>query len=116
MQVERLVQFSYICDCEKGCWSSRASEFLAHIETKPGEAISSLQYLFFPFLHDLFHPSYLPIRQTDLDPMRMIRRFRQDIFDNTPGQFASALILFQDNQHGHTWLDVCAGLSIHSLN
>ena len=45
--------------------------------------------------------------------MRMIRRFRQNIFDNPFCQFAGSLVLFQDNEHSHARPDVRAGLSIH---
>src|SRR4030095_11162344 len=36
-------KFINICHCEEDCWSSRRSDFLAHIETKPDEAISTFE-------------------------------------------------------------------------
>jgi hypothetical protein len=65
------------------------------------------------FLKDLFHSSHLPVRQTDLDPMRVIRGFREYILDDTFRQFAATLVLLQNDEHGHAGFDICAGLSIH---
>ena len=70
-------------------------------------------YALILFIHNLFHPSHLTIGQTDLDPVWMIWRFRKDVLDDAFRQFASTLISLQDNEHGHTRFDVCAGLSIH---
>jgi hypothetical protein len=61
-------------------------------------------------VYDLFHASHLPILQTDFDAMRVMRGFGKDIFDNASGQFAGALILFQDDQDSHAWLYLGAGL------
>ena len=45
--------------------------------------------------------------------MRMGWRLRENILHDTFGQFAGALVLFQDDEHGHTGLDGRASLSIH---
>ena len=47
--------------------------------------------------------------------MRMIRRFGENILDDTFGQFTSALVLLQYDKHGHAWFNIYAGLSIHTL-
>jgi hypothetical protein len=66
-------------------------------------------------LNDLFDPSHLPIHQADLDAVRMIWRLGENILDDAFGQFACALILFQDDQHGHAGFDAGAGLSVHPV-
>jgi hypothetical protein len=66
-------------------------------------------------LHDLFDSSHLPIHQADLDAVRMIWRLGENILDDAFGQFACALILFQDDQHGHAGFDAGAGLSVHPV-
>jgi hypothetical protein len=48
--------------------------------------------------------------------MWMIRGLGENILDNAFGQFAGALVLFQDNEYGHAWFDVCASLPIHILS
>jgi hypothetical protein len=46
---------------------------------------------------DFFHPSDDAVCQANLDSVRMGGRFCENILDDTPGQFAGALILFLDN-------------------
>ena len=65
---------------------------------------------------DLLDTSHRPALQPDLDPMRMGRRLCEDVFDNAFSQLAGALILLEDNQHGHARLDGRAGLSVHDLS
>src|ERR1043165_5202322 len=55
---------------------------------------------------DLLDSAHLTIQQTDFDAMWVMRRFGENIFDNAFGQFACALILFQNDQHGHTGFNV----------
>jgi len=43
--------------------------------------------------HYLFDAPHLPALQTDFDPVWVMRGFGENIFDNTFGQFARALIL-----------------------
>ncbi len=65
------------------------------------------------FLHNLLHPSDLTALQTDLDAMRMIRGFRQNILDDAFGQFARALVLFPDDEHEQAGFDMNTSLTIH---
>ena len=62
---------------------------------------------------DLFHPPHLPVHQTDLDAVRVIGRLGKDVLDDTLGEFAGSLILFQDNQNRQAGFDVRAFLSVH---
>jgi hypothetical protein len=48
--------------------------------------------------------------------MRMGRRFGENIFNDPFRQFAGALILLQDDQHGHTGFDRRASLSVHDFS
>ena len=48
--------------------------------------------------------------------MRMGRRFGENIFDNPLGQFAGALILFQNDPYRHAGFDIRAGLSIYCIH
>ena len=48
--------------------------------------------------------------------MRVIRGFGENIPDDAPGQFAGALILFQDDEHSHTRFEVCASLSVDGVH
>jgi len=45
--------------------------------------------------------------------MWMVGRFGEDILDDAPGQLARALILLEDDEHGHAGFNGRAGLSIH---
>ena len=44
--------------------------------------------------------------------MRMSRRLGENILDDAFCQFAGALILFQNDQHGHAGFNVRASLSV----
>lgn len=46
--------------------------------------------------------------------MRVDRGFCKNVFDHTFGQLARALILLQDDEHGHARFDGRTGLSIHN--
>lgn len=48
------------------------------------------------FIPDLFDPAHLSRFQPDLDAVRVLRRFRQNIPNNTPGSLARALVFFQN--------------------
>ena len=48
--------------------------------------------------------------------MWMIWGFGENIFDNTPGKLAGALILFQHNEYGHAGFNVGAGLPIRRIH
>jgi hypothetical protein len=63
--------------------------------------------------HDLLDASHGSAFQTDFDPMRMRWGFGEDIFHNSLRQFAGALILLQDDEHGHARFNFGASLSIH---
>src|SRR6185295_3690636 len=63
--------------------------------------------------HYFFYASHCSAFQTDFDPMRMSRRFGENIFDNTLRQFACALILFQDDEHGYAGFNGGASLTVH---
>ena len=63
--------------------------------------------------NDFFDASHLSAFQTHLDAVRMLRRFGKDLFDDTLGQLAGALVLFQDDEHGHARFNISAGLAIH---
>lgn len=45
--------------------------------------------------------------------MWMVGRFGENILDDAPGQLARALILLEDDEHGHAGFNGRAGLSIH---
>src|SRR5690349_13983797 len=60
---------------------------------------------------DFLDAAHLPILQSDLDPVWMGGRLCQDILDDALGEFAGALILFEDDQHDHAGLDVRADLA-----
>src|SRR6266511_4070903 len=60
-----------------------------------------------------FYAPHRPALQTDFDPVRMSRGFGENILDNTFGQFTRALILLQDDEHGHAGLNVRTQLTIH---
>src|SRR6266498_5237477 len=66
-----------------------------------------------PLFYNLFHAANCSTLQTDLNAMRMSRRFCENIFHDTFGQFACTLILLQDDQHSHTRFDGRASLSVH---
>ena len=66
-------------------------------------------------IYDLFDTPHLPTFQADLDSMRMMWRFGEDLFDDALGQFASALILLQDDEHGHARFDIGSGLAVHNF-
>src|SRR6185369_8707701 len=63
--------------------------------------------------HDLLYSSHGSTFQADLDTMWMGRGFCKNILDNPLCHFAGTLILFQDDQHCHAWLDGGTSLSIH---
>ena len=48
--------------------------------------------------------------------MRMGWGFGENVLDNTLRQFASALILLQDNEHGHAGFEGGASLSVHKMS
>ena len=66
--------------------------------------------------HDLFYTPDLPGLQTDLDAVWMVGRFGKDVFDNTFGQPACALVLFQHDQHSQAGFNIGAGLSIYGVH
>ena len=47
--------------------------------------------------------------------MWMGRRLGENLLDDAAGEFARALILFQDDEHGHPRFDIRAGLSVHEV-
>jgi hypothetical protein len=65
---------------------------------------------------DCLHPADLPIRQPNLDAVRVACRFCQDVFDNAPGQLAGALIRFQHDFNIHAGLYVRTVSSIHQID
>ena len=65
--------------------------------------------------YDLFYASNGAALQPDFDPMRMRWGFCENILHNAPGQFAGALILFQDDQHGQAGFDGGARLPVHKV-
>jgi len=74
---------------------------------------------FIPLGKDFFHPSYLPVDQPNLDTMGMAERSRQDILDNTPGQFPGSLVFFQNDIDRYSRFYIPPISSIHrhlSLN
>src|SRR5215217_9262040 len=63
----------------------------------------------------LFDASHGSAFQTDFDPMRMSRRFCENIFHHPLCQFAGELVLLQHDQHGHARSNGRASLSVHDL-
>jgi hypothetical protein len=64
---------------------------------------------------DFLHAPHGPTFQAYFDPVMMGWGFCQDIFDNPLCQFATVLILFEDDQNGYAGFDVGTGLSIHKM-
>ena len=48
------------------------------------------------------------ILESDLDAVRMVCRTGQNIFDDSPGLFAAALVLLEDDGDGLSRIDVFA--------
>ena len=67
-------------------------------------------------LKDLFDSSHLPIGQANLDAVGMSGRSGQNVFDETPGQFAAALVFFQNDTHFGSGHDVAPVFPIHYEN
>ena len=64
---------------------------------------------------DRLYPAHDSIREPDLDPVRMSRRVRQDIPDDSFGEFAGSLILLLYDLHPHAGPDVRSLCSVHIL-
>lgn len=65
------------------------------------------------FILDLFDPSHLSRFQPDLDAVRVLRRSRQNIPNNTAGPFARALVFFQNYLYFQPWSEVIPVLPVH---
>ena len=57
-------------------------------------------------LDNLLYSAYLPIAQTHLDPVRVLRRIRQQFGDYAPGALSGGLILFEHDVHDHARADI----------
>src|SRR5688572_12014261 len=66
--------------------------------------------------NNFFYTPHRPALQTDLDPVRVRRRLRENLFYHPFGEFTGALILLEDDEHGHTGFDRRAGLSVHDFS
>jgi hypothetical protein len=64
---------------------------------------------------DCLHPADLPADQPDFDAVGVVGRFCQDVFDNTPGQLAGALIRFQHDINFKAWLYVRPVFTVHQI-
>ena len=64
---------------------------------------------------NLFNPAHLSIRQPHLDAMGMAGGFGEDILDNTPGQFSTALVFFQYDVHFDSGFYICSVFAIHQV-
>ena len=64
-------------------------------------------------VEDFLHAPYLPILESDFDPMGMHRRIGQDSLHNAFGELTGSLMLFEHNSNPCPGLNVITSGWIH---
>jgi hypothetical protein len=68
------------------------------------------------FFDDLLDASHLSALKADFDAVRVVRGFGKDVFYDAPGEFSGALVLFQNDKHGHAGFKAGAFLSVREVH
>jgi len=68
-----------------------------------------------PLTYDLLDPPDLPIRQSDLDAVRVGERIGQDIFDDPFNKFTAGLVLFAHDAYAQPGMDIFSQCAVHMV-
>ena len=67
------------------------------------------------WLHNLLYASHFTRVEPNLDAVRVICRFREDVFYATAGESSAPLVVLLRDLHPQPWSDVWAILAVHML-